>query len=197
MEKTRRLASQLAWSTAACALSCALAFGPALEIASRESPADAAARDPQEARRRRSSPLLNASALAALEHDGFVVVDEALPAALVSAARDDCARLQRAGAFRRTGQHSASVRSDLVCWLCEVVFSRSWKRPSSAIFAMWWWAMCCGVLRRARGGALILGDNCAGMKLCLMSVRGRWRGARRRRWGGLGCCGGRRRWTKR
>ena len=108
------MASRAAWPLGLSAWTGLVVFGACGDVAQRESPSDAAKHAVLESGRK-----LSVTELRTLRKDGFLVLDGFLPESILKQARADVDSLKKSKAFQRTEQHSASVRSDEVCWLRE------------------------------------------------------------------------------
>ena len=100
-----RLAARCAWPAAGVGWACLVMAGPAIEVARRDSPAEASG----------SADVTTRDQRAALRRDRFVVVDGVLSRAEAMAANAACER--RHESFKKTPQDDPSARTDRVTWI--------------------------------------------------------------------------------
>ena len=100
-----RLAARCAWPAAGVGWACLVMAGPAIEVARRDSPAEASG----------SADVTTRDQRAALRRDRFVVVDGVLSRAEALAASAACER--RHESFKKTPQDDPSARTDRVTWI--------------------------------------------------------------------------------
>ena len=100
-----RLAARCAWPAAGVGWACLVMAGPAIEVARRDSPAEASG----------GADVTTRDQRAALRKDRFVVVDGVLSRAEALAANAACER--RHESFKKTPQDDPSARTDRVTWI--------------------------------------------------------------------------------
>mmetsp|Transcript_25372 Transcript_25372/g.65964 ORF Transcript_25372/g.65964 Transcript_25372/m.65964 type:complete len:290 (+) Transcript_25372:1601-2470(+) len=100
-----RLAARCAWPAAGVGWACLVMAGPAIEVARRDSPAEASG----------GADVTTRDQRAALRRNRFVVVDGVLSRAEALAANAACER--RHESFKKTPQDDPSARTDRVTWV--------------------------------------------------------------------------------
>ena len=100
-----RLAARCAWPAAGVGWACLVMAGPAIEVARRDSPAEASG----------GADVTTRDQRAALRRDRFVVVDGVLSRAEALAANAACER--RHESFKKTPQDDPAARTDRVTWI--------------------------------------------------------------------------------
>ena len=100
-----RLAARCAWPAAGVGWACLVMAGPAIEVARRDSPAEASG----------GADVTTRDQRAALRRDRFVVVDGVLSRAEALAANAACER--RHESFKKTPQDDPAARTDRVTWV--------------------------------------------------------------------------------
>ena len=100
-----RLAARCAWPAAGVGWACLVMAGPAIEVARRDSPAEASG----------GADVTTRDQRAALRRNRFVVVDGVLSRAEALAANAACER--RHASFKKTPQDDPSARTDRVTWI--------------------------------------------------------------------------------